>query len=197
MKSPAQVIGVLLTFVSLLCCSVTSASTHQNGDSAAIDSYILRQAHRERGEEYREARQVIVGDLTHDGQPETVVLYTIEGQGGGNLYIQYLAVFARRNGRLAPLTRIEVGGKSVRSVELKSVEDNSILLDTMSYGPKDPQCCPTVKGATKYVLSGHRLREEKHASRRPRVAERAATYRIDAGVRQESQIHCALLQHVR
>jgi len=85
---------------------------------------------------------------------------------GGNLYIQYLAVFVRRNGNLSLLTHIEAGGKSVRSVELKSIENNAILLDTMSYGPKDPQCCPTVKGATKYVLSGRTLREQKRTSRR-------------------------------
>jgi hypothetical protein len=142
------------------------ASAFQDNDSAAIDSYISRQARRERGEEYREARKVITGDLTHDGTAETVVLYTIESQGGGNLYIQYLAVFVRRDGSLSPLTHVEVGGKSVRSVELKSIENNAILLDTMRYGLKDPQCCPSVKGGTKYVLSGRTLREQKHASRR-------------------------------
>ena len=53
----------------------------------------------------------MTGDLTHDGEPETVVLYTIEGQGGSNLYIQYLAVFAQKNGKLTPLTHADVGGK--------------------------------------------------------------------------------------
>lgn len=137
-----------------------TASAQQN-DDAVIDAYISGQAARERDEEYREARKVIQGDLTHDSVPETVVLYTIEGQGGSNLYIQYLAVFGRRDGKLSPLTHAEVGGKSVRSIELKSVDKNSILLDTLSYGPKDPQCCPTIKGATKYVLIGRTLREQK------------------------------------
>ena len=153
-----RAIVVLFILISA-CCWTTPAQ--QDNDSAAIDAYIARQARRERGVEYGEARKVVVGDLTHDGTPETVVLYTIEGQRGSNLYIQYLAVFARCNGKLSPLTYAEVGGKSVRSVELTSVENNSILLDTMSYGPKDPQCCPTVKGVTKYVLAGRTLREQK------------------------------------
>jgi len=152
--------ALVLTTCAIVFCGWTTVATQQDNDSA-IDAYISRQAHRERGEEYREARKVINGDLTHDGTPETVVLYTIESQGGRNLYIQYLAVFTRRNGKLSPLTHVEVGGKSVRSVELTSVENNSILLDTMSYGPRDPQCCPTVKGTTKYVLVGKTLHEQK------------------------------------
>ena len=149
-----------LAICAIGVCAWTTVAAHQNNVSA-IDAYISRQAQREKGEEYREARKVMVGDLTHDGTPETVVLYTIEGQGGSNLYIQYLAVFTQRNGKLAPLTHVEVGGKSVRSIELRSVENNSILLETMRYGPKDPQCCPTVKGTTKYVLTGRTLREQK------------------------------------
>ena len=144
------------------------ASAHQDEDAAAIDTFIVRQAHRERGEEYREARKVVVGDLTHDGAPETVVLYTIEGQRGSNLYVQYLAVFTRQKGKLSALTRTEVGGKSVRSVELMSVEDNAILLETMGYAPKDASCCPSVKGATRYVLSRRTLREQKQRAKQER-----------------------------
>ena len=173
MKHQPLCVVLLTVFCSVFSCGLTTTSAHQNpcllvvaptiqnDDSAVIDSYILRQAHRERGEEYRAARQVTTGDLTHDGKPETVVLYTIESQRGTNLSIQYLAVFSRRNGKLSALARIEVGGKSVRLVELTPVEANSILLNTLNYGPKDPQCCPSIKGATKYVLSGRTLREQK------------------------------------
>ena len=154
----------VLTLVALIPFS-KMAFAFQVDDSSFIDSFITRQAKRERGEEYREARKVVTGDLTHDGQPETVVLYTIEGQGGSNLHIQYLAVFVRRNGKLLPLTHMDVGGKSTRAVELLSVENNSILLDTLNYGPKDASCCPSVKGKTSYVLSGGRLREQRRRKR--------------------------------
>ena len=138
-----------------------TTSGAQDDDTATIDNFIVRQAKRERGEEYREARKVVTGDLNHDGEPDTVVLYTIEGQRGSNLHIQYLAVFVRRKGKLAPLTHADVGGKSTRSVELTAVNNNSILLDTSNYGPKDAACCPSVKGTTRYVLSGARLHEQK------------------------------------
>lgn len=148
---------LLIAFVLIVSPNFTLAS--QDDDTAVIDSFIARQAKRERGEEYKEARKVLTGDLTHDGEPETVVLYTIEGQGGSNQYIQYLAVFARKNGKVTPLTHADVGGKSTRGVELTSVENNSILLDTLSYGPKDASCCPSIKGTTRYVLSGSKLLE--------------------------------------
>ena len=151
-----------------LLCPISIAIANEDDDTAAIDSYIAHQAKRERGEEYRDARKVVTGDLNHDGEPETVVLYTIEGQGGSNLYIQYLAVFVRKNGKLAPLTHADVGGKSTRGVELTSVENNSILLDTLNYGPKDASCCPSVKGTTRYILSGATLREQKRAKPIPR-----------------------------
>src|ERR1051325_965700 len=149
------------TLTIILLCSADRVSALQDNDTALIDAFISRQATRERGEEYREARKVVTGDLTHDGEPETVVLYTIEGQGGNNQYIQYLAVFVQRKGKLAPLTHVEVGGKSARAVELTTVNSNSILLDTLNYGPKDASCCPSVKGTTRYVLSGGTLHEQK------------------------------------
>ena len=158
----------IFVFVLLLSPMVTSAG--RDDDTAAIDAYISQQARRERGEEYREARKVVVGDLTHDGVAETVVLYTIEGQRGTNLSIQYLAVFVKREGKLTALTHIDVGGrgKAARGVELTSIEDNAILLDTLDYGPKDAACCPSVKGKARFILSGKILREQKHGSSQAR-----------------------------
>jgi len=67
----------ITAFTFVLLCSTDIARGIQD-DGTAIDNFIARQAKRERGEEYREARKVLAGDLTHDGKPETVVLYTIE-----------------------------------------------------------------------------------------------------------------------
>lgn len=162
--------GLLIVFMILtivLLGSLNIALGSQDGDTVVIDSFIASQAKREQGEEYREARKVVSGDLTHDGDPETVVLYTIEGQGGSNLYIQYLAIFVRRKGKLSALTHTAVGGKSTRGIELKAVENNSIVLDTLNYGPKDASCCPSVKGTTTYVLSAGTLREMKRRKPKP------------------------------
>ena len=134
----------------------------QDQDMAVIDTFIARQAHRERGEESKAARKVAIGDLNHDGIADAAVLYTIEGQDGTNNHIQYLAVFVRSKGKLVAVGHAEVGGKSYRSVELISVDDNTIHLNTFSNLQKDAACCPSQKGDTHYVLKGRILREQKN-----------------------------------
>ena len=96
------------------------------------------------------------------------MLYTIEGQHGNNLHIQYLALFIRTKGKLVAAARAEVGGKGVRSLELKSIEDNTIHFETLDYGPKDPACCPSEKGETNYVLAGKALKEQTTISTPPK-----------------------------
>ena len=150
-----SLILVFLIFPTPAICTI------QDQDATVIDTYIARQARRERGEEYKDARKVIVGNLNNDDSPETVVLYTIESQGGTNNYVQYIAFFVRRNGKLAPLTRAPVGGKSRRSIELVTVDHKAIQLETLDYGPNDASCCPSIKGKSQYILVGRTLRERK------------------------------------
>ena len=160
---------LLLLLTILTPCALDPAPNsfhHQNRDLTTISSFIARQARRERGEEYEDARTVMAGDLNGDGVPETVVLYTIESQGGSNNYVQYLAVFVRRRGDLVAVTHTAVGGKGRRSVDLTSVNNRRVNLKTLSYAPADASCCPTLKASTSYVLQGRVLREKIHSSKR-------------------------------
>jgi hypothetical protein len=141
--------------------AAVSSYLHQNQDLETIGSFIARQARQELGEEYEDARKIETGDLNGDAVPETVVLYTIESQGGSNNYIQYLAVFARRDGHLVAVTHTPVGGKSRRSVDLDTVNNRRVDLKTLSYAQKDASCCPSIKGRTSYVLLGQTLQEHK------------------------------------
>jgi len=156
-----MLIPIFMTVALIVIQPLAFANIQQGHDEAVIASFIAKQARRQHGEEYPDARKVLEGDLDKDGTAETVVLYTIEGQGGSNNYIQYLAVFARINGNLSPVTYTIVGGKSRRSIELTSVENNMINLDTLAYGPKDPSCCPSVKRKVHYALVGRTLQEQK------------------------------------
>jgi len=133
----------------------------QSDDKAVIDKYIAGQAKREKGEEPDDIRKTIEGDLNHDGVSDVAVLYTIEGQGGSNNYIQYLAVFLRKNGKLTFAARQAVGGKNRRAMEITSIKNNAMLFETTAYGPRDPSCCPTVKGQTKFVLAANKLIEKR------------------------------------
>ncbi len=135
----------------------SSAPPLKRPDVALIDWFIADQESELGGQEYRDARKVITGDLNHDGVPDLAVLYTIEGTGGGNNYTQYLAVFLRVDGKLVPTAHGVVGGKGERAVHLASIKDNVIYLTTLSYGPHDAMCCPSIKGSARFVLADGKL----------------------------------------
>ena len=147
------------TLLLLLFCVSPSASFSQDSDTALIDNFISKQAAREAGEEYKDARKVIEGDLNNDSTADLAVLYTIEGQHGTNNHVQYLAVFVRVKGQLVPVTHTVVGSKSYRDVELGSINKGVILLKTLKYAPQDAACCPSKKGSTRYVLVKRKLKE--------------------------------------
>jgi hypothetical protein len=161
--------GLLPLIISVCLCLASSSSGAQSGDNAVIDKFIARQAEKEAGSEPDGIRKVMTGDLNHDGAPDAAVLFTIEGQNGTNNLIQYLAVFLRRNGRLGYAAIQPAGGKNRRSIELTSIRDNVIFLDTTGYAKRDPSCCPTIKGRTRYALVRNRLTEMRqdfpHSSR--------------------------------
>jgi hypothetical protein len=151
----------MLMFALLVTLPVMSApvSSAQNKDTSIITGFISKQATQEGGEEYEGARKVVAGDLDRDGVADLAVLYTIEGQNGSNNYVQYLAVFTRNEDGLVPVTHTVIGGKTNRSVALKSIRDNVISFKTLNYGPKDAACCPSKKGATRFVLVNSKLKE--------------------------------------
>ncbi len=114
------------------------------------------------GEEYKEARIVVYGDIDGDGTGgDAAVQFTLEGMGGGNYYAFYLAVFRNENGNLKPLTDSAVGGKLSRAVTLKQIKDKKIYLDTKGYAENDGACCPSIKGQTVYILKNRKLLEVK------------------------------------
>ncbi|HEX8177248.1 MAG TPA: hypothetical protein VF543_19320 [Pyrinomonadaceae bacterium] len=146
-----------LLFILLGMSALVSSA--QNKDTAVITGFISKQATQESGTEYESARKVVKGDLNRDGVADLAVLYKIEGQNGSNNYVQYLAVFTRNKDGLVPVTYTVVGGKSNRSVELTSIRNNVISFKTLNYGPKDAACCPSKKGATRFVLVNSKLKE--------------------------------------
>src|SRR5829696_2103935 len=79
--------------VCLLVMSFAGLSFSQTQDNKTIKAFIYGQAKKEKAEEYEEARKILRGDVNNDGKEDLVVLYTLEGFGGGNLHVQYLAVF--------------------------------------------------------------------------------------------------------
>jgi hypothetical protein len=149
-----------------LIIAITSLTVPaQSDDKTVVDKYIASQAKRERGAEPDDVRKTIEGDLNHDGSADLAVLYTIEGQGGSNNYIQYLAVFVRTKTGLLFAARTPVGGKNRRSIDLSSIKANVMYFDTTDYATGDGSCCPSIKGTTTFTLTGRNLIEKR--GRRP------------------------------
>ena len=151
---------VLLAFLAAMLCGSQFAYP-QADETAVIERFISQQAKKEGAEDYKEARKVLHGDVNGDKKTDVVVLYSLEGFGGGNGYVQYLAVFLGNGKTFRYATNEAVGGKFRRDVDLKSVTGSTINLDTKEYRKKDPACCPSKIGKARFVFRNGKLREIK------------------------------------
>jgi hypothetical protein len=149
--------AMVLVIVGL--CGGVLVAAGERGDGAVIDRFIHGQESGENGTEAKDYRTALNGDLNHDGMADVAVMYTLEGGNGTNNYVRWLAVFVRENGRLVPVAHDVVGGKNYRAIVMRGIKDGVILCETTGYAPKDASCCPTIKGTTRYVLEGEKLRE--------------------------------------
>jgi hypothetical protein len=149
-----------LVLLMIVLCGVL-AYAGERGDNAVISKFIAGQESGENGTEAKDYRTVLNGDLNNDGIADVAVMYTLEGGNGTNNYVRWLAVFVRENGKLVPVAHDVVGGKNYRAIVMSGIKDGVILCETTGYGPKDPSCCPTIQGTTRYVLEGEKLKELK------------------------------------
>jgi len=152
---------ILLIFASVLFFGTVHLADCQVNENTIVDRYILRQAKSQNCVEYGDARRTLRGDINGDDRADVVVLYTLEGCGGGLNWARILAVFLRKGSSIQYAAHAGVGAKGFRAVDLISISGGRINLDTMSYRSNDPACCPSRKGKAKYVFSIGRLREIK------------------------------------
>lgn len=154
-------IALVTSSVILLCVAAAPFTYAQTAADAIVNSYISRQAKKAGADEYAQARKILHGDVNGDRKADLIVLYSLEGFGGGNSYAQYLAVFLGKGSTFRYAANVVVGGKLNRNVELISISAGKIDLDTMGYAKDDAACCPSKKGKTLYVFSNGKLREIK------------------------------------
>ena len=80
----------------------------------------------------------ITGDLDGNGTDDAVVLLNYAPGGTGQLL--YLAVVARKNGKIQNVATTLIGDRvQIRGVR---VEPKRIFVDVVQAGPKDAMCCP-------------------------------------------------------
>jgi hypothetical protein len=121
--------------------------------------------------EYPDARMVQRTRGQND-EPVTLVVFTIEGFGGGNNHAQYLAAFEAETDREGEphyrlLDVIPIGGKGWRAVEALNArtthdprsQETVFTLDVMENGPDDAMNSPSIKAVVLVKLKKGRLVE--------------------------------------
>lgn len=124
----------------------------------AVDTAIQVKAREDGGAEYRDARQAVTGDLNGDSQSDIAAIFTIE-IAAYNSYTQYLAVATGQpDGAVQWADTIAVGGRGHEATGL-TIEAGAIKLASLTQGPDDPDCCPTMEVTTDYMLHNGKLRQ--------------------------------------
>jgi hypothetical protein len=125
-----------------------------------VEAVISAKAHELGGSEYCQYRQYeTLSDLDGDGKDDFVVVFGIEGSGGGgNSVTQYLAVFGSASAWTPRV--VKCGERGERLVEsIKSVSNREVVLAIRPYRPKDPMCCPSGHATVTFRLEGEKLVE--------------------------------------
>ena len=122
-----------------------------------VESTIAAKAKELNGQEYCQFRHYeTLSDIDKDGIDDFIVLFTVEGiGGGGNNHYDFMAVFLSSRG-WQPIV-IRTGGRGERDPIGVDFRDGKIILNTLVYLPSDPLCCPSGKGTLAYELRGDHL----------------------------------------
>lgn len=95
------------------------------------------------------ANQHVIADLDGDGKPDIVLYWDVMGP---TYSMPKLTLFLDQGRNYRTLTTDLAG-----QIEKLSVKGPLIMLDTLTLGPKDPRCCPTVKKQVRYRWAGGKL----------------------------------------
>jgi hypothetical protein len=117
-----------------------------NGAKAVIDQFLKSQKIEDA---QASAAQHVIADVNGDGRPDIVLLWNVLGP---TWWLPKLSIFIDQGRNYRTITTDLVG-----QTDKVSVRGSSIFVDTMTLGPKDPRCCPTVKKRLTYQWTGQKL----------------------------------------
>lgn len=145
----ASVMGMVL----VLGLGRAEAQPASAGWQGFANAWIASHAARLKGTAPKESRKSCEGDVNGDGHGDVVVVFTVEGVGGGNDWKQYATVLTSTGQGYGATMPNEVGSKSLRAVERCTISGATVELDLKTYGPKDAACCPSVPGKARYTFA--------------------------------------------
>lgn len=131
----------------------------ESADESAVDQAIQIAASAVSGEEYRDARHSASGDIDGDGRSDLAVVFTVE-VASANTAMQNLAAFVRQqDGGLRFAGSTVVGAQGGASVGRVAIDQGSVVLTTLTLGPNDPDCCPSIETSTRFTLAEGSLKQ--------------------------------------
>lgn len=122
----------------------------------AVEALVGDETVSDGGEEFTDGREILKVDLNGDGQEDAVVLFTIEGKGGAQNGYQTLAVFYQQQNGWQFKGKIVVNGSASG---LKQINSEVVSISSLTQGPDDPDCCPSVETPQEYKWLGNRFLE--------------------------------------
>lgn len=156
--------------VVVIAAPCTAAEVSKPDDVSAVEpeiaAFIAKRAKQEdpggTAEPYVSA--LVRGDIDGDGDADALAAYAIEGIGGGNFSLLFLALFERDGDRLVFKTERENGSfgtASGSSFIPKSIAKGKISGELQTYGPDDAVCCPSISKPAVMPYSKGKLRAPK------------------------------------
>ena len=97
----------------------------------------------------------VYGDLNADAVEDAAVLL-VESSGGSGVFT-YVGTQLNQNGRPVDAGAVWVGDRT--QVKSMTIENGQVVLELVTQGPDDPQCCPTLKVRKTYALQDGKLAE--------------------------------------
>ena len=152
MKRITTILLISTIGLMILFACVTKGVPTSNLRDQLVESTTAAKVKELNGQEYCLFRHYnTLFDIDKDGNDDFIVLFTVEGiGGGGNNHRDFMSVFLSRRGRRSITTR--TGGRGERDPVHVDFRDGKIILDTLVYCPSDALCCPSGRGTLTYEL---------------------------------------------
>jgi hypothetical protein len=156
-----KISSIYLTVLIVLTSTFSGGCYASILDESIIDKVVKAITVELEGSEA--GKSYIEGDLNQDGSMEVIILFTVEAVGGGgNNYSQYLLILYEIQSKDSfEVISLEVGGKTSRNLELSSVSDGVLVLNSYFIKPTDPFCCPSGEEVIYFSFTNNNLKEHK------------------------------------
>jgi hypothetical protein len=144
----------------VLLTSPSAAEQPCRRAEARIEQAIAAKAAALNGSEYCDFRLYSTLDLDGDGKDDAVVVFNVEGiGGGGNNVVSYLFVYLSSAPAGSAPFEAQVGARGkYLPASLHSGPNRQLVIETEKWRDRDAMCCPSGKGRLVYAIVGGKLR---------------------------------------